>query len=71
MSDKTGDMMLALLRELMDTEPPRADADALVGSAYYEAADVHYAWSQRVSAFRLLLGVRLVNQALEAGEEDA
>lgn len=58
-------MMLDRLQELLDTEPPTPDPETMIGSAYNEVADEHYQWQRQVDAFRLLLGIRLVNQALD------
>lgn len=68
--DHTTDIMLEALRGLMGSEPTEPDPEVLVGAAYQEAAEAHYQWQRSVNAYRLLLGIRLVNQALDDPEPE-
>lgn len=61
--DRTGQMLLAELHRLLDTEPQEPNGNMPL-STQDETAKAHAHWSSQVSAFRLLLGVRLVNAAL-------
>lgn len=63
--DRTSKMILEALRADLAAEPPQdagghpsAELHSRVGAAWAE-------WEKRVSAWRLLLGVRLTNLALE------
>jgi hypothetical protein len=61
----TDDLILRMLAEHLDNEPPVADPEVLSGHAYEEAARHHDEWDRTRSAYYRLLGVRLVNAALE------
>lgn len=62
--DNTSRMLLRYLRELYADEPLRPDEDYVVRSSS-ETIETHADWSRRVRAVRLLLGVRLVEAAIE------
>ena len=64
--DHTTEMLLDMLIELLDNEPPTdagqhpsMELQARFGAAWAE-------WDQKVAGLRLLLGVRLVHDAVEA-----
>lgn len=61
----TNDVLLARLCALLLEEPPQPDPDELQGAALEEVGAIHYGWYRQVAALRLLLGVRLVNDALD------
>lgn len=63
--DNTTDMLLAALRELLDNEPEPVDLDVHEGYHRISVARRYDEWERSVSAYRLLLGIRLVNDALE------
>lgn len=66
--DNTTDMLLAALRELLDNEPEPVDLDVHEGYHRISVARRYDEWERSVSAYRLLLGVRLVNEALDAAD---
>lgn len=57
-------MLLDLLRDEIDSEPPRPDPDTLV-HLMSEQARTHEQWAARVDATRLMLGWRLVSLVLD------
>lgn len=61
---RTTAMMLDLLQEKLDAEPTAPDLDYHQGHHLEEIARAHDQWQREVNAFRLLCGVRLVNEAL-------
>lgn len=66
--DRTDQMILDNLRSDLAAEPPR-DAGQHPSLAVHEQVGAEWAeWSRRVAAWRLLLGVRLVNKALGGDE---
>lgn len=70
--NKTTAALLGMLRERLAQEPPFPDPEEHHGHRYESVAREHDEWGRHVAALRLLLGVRLVNEALdEADRADA
>lgn len=62
--DSTTGTFIRLLREVLAQEPPLPNDN--MPMAYQNAvAEVYAQWQRQVSAYRLLIGVRLTNLALE------
>ena len=61
-------MLLDLLAEYVDNEPPQADENMPLDQQN-EVASVHDNWHRHVRGLYLLLGVRLVNDALDKRKE--
>lgn len=69
--DRTTCMFLAELVRLTAHEPPEPNPDAQEGHHLNEVAERHWHWERQVNAFRLLLGVRLTNAALDVHQGSA
>lgn len=63
--DYTTERFIEMLRQVMRDEPVVPDLDRHDGHHLAEVAMNHYEWQRRIGALRLLIGVRLVNEALE------
>jgi len=61
--DSTTERLIEHLLMLGGAEPPSGEEE--VGAKAEEIAQTHYEWARQVNAVRLLIGVRLVNLALE------
>lgn len=69
--DRTSRMILDSLLHLLDNEPPQ-DAEQHPSLALQEQVGDEWArWSAQVGAYRLILGVRLVNEAIAAAQRIA
>jgi len=64
--DGTSLMILDALVDALDREPEAPDMDRHVGHHLEETARVHDDWQREVSAWRLVLGIQLVNRAIES-----
>jgi hypothetical protein len=63
--DRMALMMLKHLRQHEVDEPPQPEPDTTGRFEEEEMAALHYEWSRAHQAIRLLLGVQLVNLAVE------
>jgi hypothetical protein len=66
--DGTTATFVRLLREHLTTEPLLPNENMPRG-LQESVADTRRSWERQVSAYRLLIGVRLTNLALEGGAE--
>jgi len=62
--NRTNEMLLDLLREYRDTEPPEVNEN-MPWALQEETARAHAEWQRHVDGLYALLGVRLVNDALK------
>lgn len=63
--DGTTYRLLGMLEDTITEEPPVPDPDVMGAHGVAEAELKHYEWQRHVNALRLLVGVRLTNEALE------
>lgn len=67
--DNTTNLILDMLVELLDNEPPQ-DAGGHPSLEVHERAGHAWAeWDKQVTGLRIILGVRLVNQAIATHRE--
>lgn len=65
MTDRTNDMLLDQIVDMLDNEPP-SDAGRHPSLAVHERVGSEWAsWHERLSGARILLGHRLVNEAID------
>jgi len=67
MTSDVNAMLVSMLRDLYADEPPQPD-EIMPMSLANETAEKHYEWQRQVNGARILLGVRLVNDALEEAD---
>ena len=59
--------LLAMLRDELSATPPEPNTDMHFGHQLESVAVTYYEWQRKVDALRLLIGIRLTNEALDAG----
>lgn len=65
----TDGLMLEMLAAKMDAQPPEPDPQLHDGRVLGLIAREYDEWQKQVDALRLLLGVRIVNAALDQGAD--
>ena len=60
----TTERLIQLLVRKYEEEPKKPDSDTMLKHEMDEAGLIHYGWQREIDSLRLLIGVRLTNEAL-------